>query len=57
MKMQSEQIIRYSLQLVYLAELLRTKSITEYEYHRVKKQLMNDYHIISDILARRDKAP
>lgn len=47
----------YSIQLLFLSKLLKCKLIDEIEYSLIKKQLMKDYGIISDILARSDRAP
>lgn len=45
------KVLRYSMQLAMLNQLLRKKMITESEYEKIKRQLMNDYHIVSDICA------
>lgn len=57
MKAKNEKLIRYSIQLVYLARLLESKLINDTEFSLIKKQLMRDYSIISDILARNDSVP
>ena len=57
MKEKNEKLIRYSIQLIYLARLLESKLINDTEFSLIKKQLMSDYSIISDILARNDSVP
>ncbi len=57
MKAKNEKLIRYSIQLIYLARLLESKLINDTEFSLIKKQLMSDYSIISDILARNDSVP
>ncbi|MBQ6334535.1 MAG: conjugal transfer protein [Erysipelotrichaceae bacterium] len=47
----NEKLIRYSMQLAYLATLLSAKLITENEYSLIKKKLQKDYKVPSDILA------
>lgn len=57
MKAKNEKLIRYSIQLIYLSRLLESKLINDTEFSLIKKQLMSDYSIISDILARNDSVP
>ena len=57
MKAKNDKLIRYSIQLIYLARLLESKLINDTEFSLIKKQLMSDYSIISDILARNDSVP
>ena len=57
MKVNNEELIRYSIQLIYLARLLEARLINDTEFSLIKKQLMSDYSIISDILARNDSVP
>ena len=57
MKAKNEKLIRYSIQLVYLARLLESKLINDTEFSLIKKQLMSDYSIISDLLASNDSVP
>lgn len=45
------KVLRYSMQLAMLNQLLRKKMITESEYEKIKRKLMSDYHIVSDICA------
>lgn len=49
--MDNKKILRYSMQLSMLRQLLNKKLINEFEYEKIKKRLMNDYNIISDITA------
>jgi hypothetical protein len=43
------RLIRYSMQLAMLRQLLAEKLITEREYRDVKTRLMKDYKIQSDL--------
>ncbi|WP_330615826.1 SHOCT domain-containing protein [Roseburia faecis] len=49
--MEKKRLLRYSMQLSMLRQLLNKKLINEFEYEKIKKRLMNDYNIISDITA------
>lgn len=49
--MNNEKLLQYSKELSLLAKLLQSKLITEIEYQKIKMQLMNEYHIISDLTA------
>jgi len=44
-------IIRYSMQIAMLKQLLARKLISEREYTLVKQRLMKDYKVLSDITA------
>lgn len=46
-----KSLIRYSMQIAMLKQLLARKLISEKEYYFVKKQLMKDYKVFSDITA------
>lgn len=50
----SERLIRYSMQLAYLQQLLDAKLISESEYSLIYKKLKQDYHVSSDILAEHE---
>lgn len=45
----NKNLIRYSVQIAMLKQLLAKKLITEKEYNFAKNRLMKDYQIISDI--------
>lgn len=47
--MDGNKLLRYSMQLAMLKQLLNKKLITEEEYNRVLKRLKKDYGIISNI--------
>lgn len=47
--MREDNLIRYSMQLAMLKQLLLKKEITEKEYYRIKRRLMQDYNIKSDL--------
>jgi hypothetical protein len=42
-------LLRYSIQLSMLRQLLNKKLISELEYEKIKKRLMKDYNVVSDI--------
>ncbi|WP_077318104.1 SHOCT domain-containing protein [Virgibacillus proomii] len=44
-----KKLVLYSMQISMLKKLLTHKLISEEEYKTVKRKLMKDYHIISDI--------
>lgn len=44
-----KRIIRYSVQLAMLKQLLKKKLISEEEYKRVLRRLKRDYGIVSNI--------
>lgn len=46
-----KKLIRYSMQIAMLNQLLTRKMISEKEYALVKSKLMRDYKIVSDITA------
>lgn len=48
-ELQKKKLIRYSIELSFLAQLLQAEKISINEYEIVKKQLMKHYRIISDI--------
>ncbi len=43
------KLLRYSMQLSMLRQLLLSKKITNYEYEKIKENLQKDYGIISEI--------
>ena len=45
------KILRYSMQLSMLKQLLSKKLINETEYQVIQKRLMKDYGIVSNITA------
>ena len=46
-----KRLIRYSMQIAMLNQLLARKMISEKEYALAKSKLMQDYKIVSDITA------
>ena len=46
-----KNLMRYSMQIAMLHQLLARKMISEKEYALVKSKLMHDYKIVSDITA------
>lgn len=49
--MKCEDLLRYSMQLSMLKQLLSRNLISKTEYTLIKKRLMKDYGIISNITA------
>lgn len=43
------KLLRYSMQLAMLRQLLMAKKITESEHKKIERRLKKDYGIISDI--------
>lgn len=48
---EKKRLLRYSMQLSMLKQLLNKKLISDFEYEKIKKRLMKDYNIVSDITA------
>ncbi|WP_442862896.1 SHOCT domain-containing protein [Acutalibacter sp.] len=44
-------MIRYSMQLAFLKQLLDKKLITDKEYSLIKNRLMKDYKVVSNLMA------
>lgn len=49
--MDGKKLLRYSMQLSMLKQLFSKKLINEAEYQIIKKKLMKDYGIVSNITA------
>jgi len=49
--MRADKLIRYSVQLAFLRQLLESGLISEKEYSIIKNRLMRDYNIKSDLTA------
>ena len=49
--MEGKKILRYSIQLSMLKQLLNLKLINELEYEQIQKKLMRDYGIVANITA------
>ena len=47
----NKKLLRYSMQLSMLKQLLNLKLLSETEYEMIRKKLMKDYGIVSDITA------
>ena len=47
--MKEQNLIRYSIQLAFLKQLLERKLITDREYSLIKQRLMKDYRVISEL--------
>ncbi len=48
---ENKKLLRYSMQLSMLKQLLNLKLLSETEYEMIRKILMKDYGIVSDITA------
>ena len=44
-----QNLIRYSIQLAFLKQLLERKLITDREYSLIKQRLMKDYRVVSEL--------
>jgi hypothetical protein len=51
MFMEKEKLLRYSMELSMLNILRKENLITDEEYEKIKKKIMRDYKIVSDITA------
>lgn len=49
--MEGRRLLRYSMQLSMLKQLLNMNLINNYEYNKIKKRLMRDYGVVSNITA------
>nr|WP_242957884.1 SHOCT domain-containing protein [Faecalibacterium prausnitzii] len=47
--MKEQNLIRYSIQLAFLKQLLDRKLITDREYSLIKQRLMKDYRVVSEL--------
>ena len=47
--MKADKLIRYSVQLAFLRQLLEYRLINEKEYVIIKNRLMRDYNVESDL--------
>ena len=50
-RMDIKKLLRYTMQLAMLKQLLTKKLIDENEYSLIQKRLMKDYGIVSNITA------
>ena len=49
--LKNSNLIRYSIQLSFLKQLLDKKLITDKEYSIIKNRLMKDYKVVSNLMA------
>ncbi len=47
----AKKLLKYSMQLSMLKQLRKQQLISETEYDVIKKRLMKDYGIVSDLMA------
>ena len=47
--MKEQNLIRYSIQLAFLKQLLERKLITDREYSLIRQRLMKDYRVVSEL--------
>lgn len=50
-EMDGKKLLRYSMQLSMLKQLLSKKLINDTEYQLIQKRLMRDYGVVSNITA------
>lgn len=50
MSMDATKLLRYSIQLSMLKQLLNKKLISPEEYNHILKKLMRDYEVVSNIV-------
>lgn len=50
-KAYQNKLLRYSMELSLLIQLLKCNQITDKEYQKIKSKLMKEYHILSDLTA------
>ena len=48
--MEDDEILKYSMQIAMLKQLLGKELINEKEYEKIKKKLMEEYKIVSDLV-------
>ena len=48
--MEEDEILKYSMQIAMLKQLLIKELINEKEYEKIKKKLMEEYKIVSDLV-------
>jgi len=48
--LKNSNLIRYSMQLSFLKQLLDKKLITDKEYSLIKNRLMKDYKVVSNLM-------
>ena len=48
--MEEDEILKYSMQIAMLKQLLIKKLINENEYEKIKKELMKEYGVLSDLV-------
>ena len=48
--MEEDEILKYSMQIAMLKQLLRKELINEKEYEKIKMKLMEEYKIVSDLV-------
>jgi len=47
--LKEQNLIRYSIQLAFLKQLLERKLITDREYSLIKQRLIKDYRVVSEL--------
>ena len=48
--MEEDEILKYSMQIAMLKQLLNKKLIDEKEYEKIKKELMKEDGVLSDLV-------
>ena len=49
--MEGKKLLRYSMQLSMLKQLLARKLISDFEYNLLEKKLKSDYGVVSNVTA------
>lgn len=47
--LKEQNLIRYSIQLAFLKQLMERKLITDREYSLIKQRLIKDYRVVSEL--------
>ena len=48
--MEEDKILKYSMQIAMLKQLVNKKLIDEKEYEKIKKEVMKEYGVLSDLV-------
>ena len=50
--MENTNLLTYSMELSMLTRLLNSNLLTEVEFNKIKQELMREYNIVSDMVAK-----
>ena len=48
--MEEDEILKYSMQIAMLKQLMIKKLINEKEYEQIRKELLKEYGVLSDLV-------